>query len=426
MNLKVFISRNDCLKTNPEGAFSSKEVAASEDVDIQMIPDITHYYIAIDLRTIKLTSPNFDSCGILSRPFYLQFSYAFFGVTEPIKTYPAISFTEDNRQVAASIPHGFCGFNFATSPSKLQYSFTHIPLIVQLISEKDDTLLGTAEIDLSSLLSYHQQLETISNDLGDNFVNTTVLVHDEINEQICEIQVVMFLQEIQNHSSNKEINSKLLDFFEKLPSKDKTDNRKVSTLMNNLNDMIIETTHDIEMWKEEQVKQFKNKLKQKEKEYMASLQKNDNSADIAAKLKSLRELEDKLKASVDKINEREKILMEKEKKNDENHKELQKKLNSLNKEINNAIHEVRLQYNDKENVYKNKIKLMEEDRRKCQDRIHQLERQLKDKNNRIKELETKLSSGLPAGRQMAQRANSLSRPPSANGRKISITRDIDE
>ena len=390
----------------------SQKDSSLDNLMSQQAPSINHYYIAIDLRTIRLNSNDTTAnCQILFQPFYLQFSYAFFGITEYIKTYPSIRFGADNPGDAITIPHGFCGFNFATSQEKLCYTFANIPFIVQLILEKDDTLLGTAELDLNCLLRTKSHLVAENSDLGDNFVNTFVQVQDELNDQICEIQVVMFLQEIQN-----------LAYCPDLKEVDPNSMIQVggefrkNELMGSLNDMIIETAHDIELWKEEQMKIFKSRLKQKEIEFLNNL---SNDPETCAKNEQLSLMENNIKSTLDKLAEKEKII-------DLRQKELDDKFYQLGQEIDDAIHDVRIQYEDKSLLLRNQIKNLENDKQKYQERMYQLERKLKEKDLKIRDLDLQLLDLTQATQRRAQsqqRATSLTRNAGNNARKIVITRD---
>ena len=371
---------------------------------------INHYYIAIDLRTIRLENP--ESCQILLEPFYLQFSYAFFGITDFIKTYPSIRFPSDNLQDSITIPHGFCGFNFATTQEKMIYTFTNIPFVVQLILEKGDTLLGTSELDLSCLI---QKQVKSKNNLNDNFVNTYAYVQDELNDKICEIQVVMFLQEIQNLSSIRNIKEIDLNLLNLSTSKEDLASKE---LIDSLNDMIIETAHDIEIWKEEQMKHFKNKLKKKELDFLQNFSNAQN-------VKNNDLVEENIKIALEKIAEKEKIILQQEEEINARQKELDNRFSKFSQEINTAIHEVRIQYEEKTNKHKDQLKTMEQEKYKYQEKIYQLERKIKEKDLTIKELESKLfEQNQSASRKLQnQRATSLTRNVASSSRKIIITRD---
>lgn len=406
--------------TTSLGNISSNHESSSSSSSLN---NINHYYIAIDLRTIRLET--LEDCQILFQPFYLQFSYAFFGITEPIKTYPAINFQMDSAQNAITIPHGFCGFNFSTTYEKLRYTFTNIPFMIQLILAKDDTLLGTAELDLSSLI--HKQVEKLTGknknqilaeDLEDNFINTYVHVQDELNDRVCEIQVVMFLQEIQNtvpycHDMaglNRKLSATIEDGFSK------------NELIESLNDMIIETAHDIELWKEEQMKLFKDRLKQKENALGQTIIQSTE------KRNKLIQMEERLRFDMEKLNEKERLLAEKTNEIDNRQKELDQRFDRLGHEIDDAIQDVRSQFEEKASVQRNLIKTLEQDKQKFQERIYQLEHRIKEKDIKIKEYETKLSEiNQATTRRINQvstnRATSLTRNVSTVPRKIVVTRD---
>lgn len=449
---------HSCAKTPRTPVHSKRKVEGEEEIPISETPDrslssadkdsqhrkqppspplaatVNHYYIAIDLRTIRLAA---NSCQILFQPFYLQFSYAFFGISDYIKTYPSIQFSADRPEDAITVPHGFCGFNFATTQEKLRYTFSSIPFIVQLHLEADDTLLGTAELDLSCLLQKEQQLlpsKGNQHQLGDNFVNTTVYVEDELNDQICEIQVVMFLQEMANLSycadGKVEVNPKAI-----VPSSsaEGAPFPKNTELLNSLNDMIIETAHDIELWKEEQMRIFKSRLKLKEQQFLANLQ-SSNKSETAKQSEQQQRMQVELETGLKQLAEREKLLTEKEAEVAQRQKELDNRFHRLSTEIEDAIHDVRLQYEEKATHQRGQLKALEAEKHKCQERLYLLERKVKEKDLKIRELEGKLtvfSTGQQQQQRLnAQRATSLTRYGTNNNsntatapRRIIITRD---
>lgn len=414
---------------------------------------MNHYYISIDLRTIRLTtaaeqntststsSPTNNSSStcqqtVLFQPFYLQFSYAFFGISDYIKTYPAIRFAAAHPLEAITVPHGFCGFNFATTREKLLYTFSTVPFIVTLHLEADDTLLGRAELDLSCLLKKRQKKTEdrgsqgttgSQNQLGeDQFVNTTVPVEDELNDQICEMQVVMFLQEMTNLSycadepNRVEVASRRRSIVPSMPDENEENVSDQLNLVNqSLNDMIIETAHDIELWKEEQMRIFKSRLKLKEQQILGN---SKQKAELEARLQN--------------VAERERLLAEREAEVVSRQQELDGRLRRLTSEIESATAEVRLAYEEKATVQRTQLKAAEAEKGRLQERLYLLERRLKERELKIRELEASSKGPLPPRRALsAQRTSSLTRSAiSSTGggtgntgntgtRRIVITRD---
>ena len=419
---------------------------------------MNHYYISIDLRTIRLATaaePNSTSIfpssptnssstcqqTVLFQPFYLQFSYAFFGISDYIKTYPAIRFAAAQPLEAITVPHGFCGFNFATTREKLVYTFSTVPFIVTLHLEADDTLLGRAELDLSCLLKKKvgkkedrgdQGTTGSRNQLGDDqFVNTTVPVEDELNDQICEMQVVMFLQEMTNLSycadngpvvDRVEVASRRRSIVPSMPDENEENVSEQLNLVNqSLNDMIIETAHDIELWKEEQMRIFKSRLKLKEQQILGN---SKQKAELEARLQN--------------VAERERLLAEREAEVVSRQQELEGRLRRLTAEIESATAEVRLAYEEKAAAQRTQLKAAEAEKGRLQERLYLLERRLKEREMKIRELEASSKGPLPPRRALsAQRTSSLTRSAISTGggtggtgnigntgtRRIVITRD---
>jgi len=101
----------------------------------------------------------------------------------------------------------------------------------------------------------------------------------------------------------------------------------------------------------------------------------------------------------------------------------------LNQEIEEAIAEVHMQYKEKNDLNRNQLKSIEQDKNKCQERIYQLERKVREKDLKIKELESFIQDLKQSSlRRTAQnqRPSSLTRSVNTTPRKIIITRDSDQ
>lgn len=356
---------------------------------------INHYYIAIDLRTIQLSSTN-NECQILFQPFYLQFSYAFFGATDPIKTYPSIRFSRESPEQQITIPHGFCGFNLATTYEKLLYTFENLPLIIQLILDEDNTLLGTSEIDLKCLLkksstnqddnnSIINESNNDTNDnnriLNDNFIQIDAAVYDELSDQICEMQVIMFIQELFDtvHDDDDHDSSSTKAFIQSQKSK----------------------KHSIPNRSQQQQsiaqQQQKRSIEASKSSIMTQSLYNDSElfeSSSSSKSKQqidLIEKEKQLNLLLKKLDERERILFEQEKILDQKQKQFNNmKYMNQESDLESVLNKVQLDYEEKINQLKIKINSLEQEKFRYQEKNYQLERKMKEKISKIRELEAKV------------------------------------
>ncbi|OTF74985.1 DUF3668 domain-containing protein [Euroglyphus maynei] len=355
---------------------------------------INHYYIAIDLRTIRLSSNNDSNngdnvCQILFQPFYLQFSYAFFGATEPIKTYPSIQFSRETPDQEITIPHGFCGFNLATTYEKLLYTFENLPLIIQLILDEDNTLLGTSEIDLKCLLKksienddgQQQSIDESSLDnriLNDNFIQIDAAVYDELSDQICEMQELFdtihndedydnnhhhsFIQSQKTKKQSIPINRSMAQQKRTTPATKSKPSKMTQSLYN-----------DSELFESSPSSSSSSKPKQPQQH--SDLIEKERQLDLLLK----------------KLNERERILFEQEKILDRKQKEMDNnKYMNPESDLETVLKKVQNDYEEKINQFKMKINSLEQEKFRYQEKNYQLERKMKEKINRIRELEAKI------------------------------------
>lgn len=144
-------------------------------------PALHHFTCTVDLRSLQGLASLEQHVNV-----YLRYCYPFFGSVAPVMTHPAI---QVNRGMEAFLPHGFCAFDFATTPQQLADTLRRfvsifsgmlyymmclllglsvysglltclvyrLPLIIEMWdsdkSRSQNALLGTTEISLSSVLS---------------------------------------------------------------------------------------------------------------------------------------------------------------------------------------------------------------------------------------------------------------------------------
>ena len=340
--------------------------------------DLNHYCFAIDLRNIRVIDsdiPQITSC-------YLRFLYAFFGFSESIKTFPSIALKASEEVV---IPHGFCAFNFATTHQKLEKTLNEIPLMIEVIEETSiNTIIGTASVDLSRVLSVKPNKADAK-----QVVNTIVPVINEMNRTFAEIQIIMFLQ---NYGKTKIPISPNIPEVSVMKGIDSFHGDSASNV-NNLDELLVETALEIELWKEKQLILFREQMKQKESQTLKRFEEKqlEREEEVKTKLKDLAELESKLLMSLEELKIRENDIILKENEIESKQKVVNERYEKLNEEISEVMTELKDNYEQKMATERNRLKTVEYDKSKVQERVYSLERKLKEKENKVKELEERIA-----------------------------------
>lgn len=377
LDLSPKINKKKKTKTNSD--FEKDELINSHENKNQNPSSNIHFCFAIDLRSISLnemlTSSSSDS------NYYLQFSYPFFGVTEPIKTHPTMKLPIDCEVI---VPHGFCSFNFATSYYQLEKTLKNIPLVIELIEKLSiDTLIGTAKIDLSKM----PQNENESINHNKKYTtNLNVPVLNEEDKQIGKLQIIMSLENYgstQIHLVNKSHDVSVLQPFSATSIDQSFSEAK------NIDDLLVEAALEIEIWKDKQLTMFKEELKQKELEYTKKFEDRllSKEKELDKKLKEVGDLESRLKLLLTENEQKKNHLHNQETEVKEMQKELKIKYQKLNEEIANAMSDIKGHYEGQIVGEKSKFKEIESQKRKLQERVYFLERKVKEKEAKLKELE---------------------------------------
>ncbi len=324
-----------------------------------------------------------------------------------------------------TIPHGFCAFNFATTKEKLEKTFREIPLILEVIEKtKINTLIGTANVELFKVL------EVKANKLNAKQVmDLTVPVINEENKQLARIQVIMFLQ---NYGTTQIPNISIKPEVSVL--KPNAINDSVSSQsIQNFDDLILETALEIELWKEKQLILFREQLKQNETNYFKQFEAKqmEREEEVKKKINELTELENKLLKSLEDLNKREETIQLKESEIEQKQKEINTRYQKLNEEISEVISDIKEHYEEKMTTDKDKLKEVELEKGKYQEKVYFLERKIKEKDCKIKELEEQVSEAnkkLPNTKVLPkeQRISSFrtsTRSTNAIPKKVLITRE---
>ncbi|KAJ3234138.1 hypothetical protein HDU81_001699 [Chytriomyces hyalinus] len=118
------------------------------------------YRFSIDLRSIRGINPAHG-------PIFLKYSYAPFGTTSPITTYPPvkptnpIATTSTRKPASLDLPNSFCAFEFVMGAERLLTYLEAVPLAIEVwttdVYEKN-VQIGLATVDLSAVCSKERKI----------------------------------------------------------------------------------------------------------------------------------------------------------------------------------------------------------------------------------------------------------------------------
>ncbi|KAJ3278582.1 hypothetical protein HK104_002204 [Borealophlyctis nickersoniae] len=138
----------------PPRAPTTKKNIPVSDPETAGMPFRWHQYrFSIDLRSVRDFQPKAAS-------IYLKYAYPPFGTVSPIITHPPLDIMRSPHDCL--LPHSFCAFEFVMSPDRLRTYLEAVPLMVEMWAKDPfakDTLLGTATVDLSAVCGMARVLE---------------------------------------------------------------------------------------------------------------------------------------------------------------------------------------------------------------------------------------------------------------------------
>lgn len=372
--------------------------------------DLRHFCFTLDLRRLKIL----DESILPLDEVYVQYSYAFFGSLDPIRSFPGLKFSlpTDSKQpkeqcTEAVVPQGFCAFNFATTRKQLQEAFNKVPLMIEVI-RGSKFILGTGKLEMGLIFDQKpSRAQAVESWQKKCLASMTVPIRaydTNGSHDIALIEAIMCLQDLgstetaSRHQSESPVKPAFDGIDESmpfhlngLPPKDLIQSLPASALKN-IDDLLMEAALEIEIWKEKQLILFRTELEKKEKEYLDNIQSEIEERDAKRdkeqeeKLQSLEKIEAKLKASMKSIEDKEKEMKSKEDELNQKVQELNLRIERLDEEIKDAINDAQGNYEEKLHNERRKNQALEDDRRKLLGKIALLEEKLKDAEETINKL----------------------------------------
>ncbi|CAG5135088.1 unnamed protein product, partial [Candidula unifasciata] len=278
-------------------------------------PQAHHFTFSIDLRSIR------DNHSTNTINVFLRYVYPFFGSAAPILTHPPVEIRKGSEVL---LPQSFCAFDFACSMHQLQETFTRVPLVVEVWHRdkqlSQNILIGTARLPLSLIMSADRT--RIMNSSGvagwrqEASDRVPVVSADGKLDKCAEISLVLSLEDwgpiataptIQQNSGAS--GNQVAPF--RTASSSGGDGAAASSPRSSAE---YQAAVELELWKENQEKEFERQMKQKEAAYMKALadewKKRDTEREILTqkKLTEYKQMEDQLRATLTDLERREKKL----------------------------------------------------------------------------------------------------------------------
>ncbi|XP_038077302.1 centrosomal protein of 120 kDa-like [Patiria miniata] len=354
-----------------------------------------HFSISIDLRSIK----NVETTTNLN--IYLRYLYPFFGSVSPILTHPPI---EVRRHTEVLLPHSYCSFNLAATVQQLQETLLRVPLLVE-VWHRDrmtkDQLLGVARVPLAGVLRAEKaRIATPSSGGAEGTRQihservTVETASDGQPTRLAEMHVVLGLEDYgpiraQQVLMGSEMTSSSSMApppqhrrapppgpppAQQAPPPDPRETAEYKAAL------------ELEMWKEQHVRDFENQLKEKELQHLKSLTEEwkrkdrEREALIEKKLKEHTHLETQLRSAFADIEKRERQLAANEAEVMRLRGDMQREQERQMTEMREVSRRIKEDHIAQMEIEKSKVRLLEEEKHHLSQLLSQAQAQLQEKD----------------------------------------------
>ncbi|XP_059160002.1 centrosomal protein of 120 kDa-like [Physella acuta] len=285
--------------------------------EVSMPPQAHHFTFSIDLRSIR-DQHSTNTCFV-----FLRYVYPFFGSAAPILTHPPVEIRKGSEVL---LPQSFCAFDFACSMQQLQDTFTRVPLIVEVWHRdrqlSQDILIGTAKLPLNIVISADRmRLMSSAGVTGwrqEASDRIPVYSANGQSEKCADISLVLSLEDwgpIKSATSTQQNHAfSGASEFQGAASQAFHSNGETAGASSPRGTAEYQAAIELELWKENQEKEFEKKLKLKEATHMRTLaeewKKRDTEREVLTqkKLAEYKHLEDQLRNTLTDLEKREKKL----------------------------------------------------------------------------------------------------------------------
>jgi len=366
-----------------------------------------HYCYSVDLRSVKnLEIERNIRC-------YCRYSYPFFGSSSPVLTSPAV---EVGRNTEVLLPKSFCAFDFAATEEMVMQTLTRIPLFVEVWCRefsRKDALLGVAEINLSSVFTAEK---VIAQERGSRQIHSQILhilSPDSFQRRVGLLHVVLGLEdfgEIKDQhlataigTTQSLISASLTDntisdtsetYIQSrsgLPPSSKRQQRKDSPRQEAQPRELPEykAAIELELWKEQQEEIFKTMLQEKEKALMQTLadewRKRDKERELIFQRKTdeYNKLEEKMRATISDLEQREKKVAESEAEVQRLKADLLREHEQKLSILREASTRMKEDFDHRIELERMKFEDMREQCKRYKDQLHAAEKRFIDKENEM-------------------------------------------
>ncbi|KAJ3052425.1 hypothetical protein HK097_006298 [Rhizophlyctis rosea] len=296
------------------------------------------YRFSIDLRSVRDFHPKAAS-------IYFKYSYQPFGTSSPVITHPILDIFRTTQDVL--LPHSFCAFEFVMSPDRLQIYLEALPLVIEMWSkypQTKDVKLGTATIDLSRVLGMPRVMSsegsTVIQSIEEYVMVSTAAGEDKRFKKVADLRVVFALEDFgvleeqddargledgepgwaADHPQQQQPRSKRASVVYQSAEPDPAPESSVPDTPGSAAPSIHETAEykaalQLELWKQEEERKFRDRLVVRENEFMAEFSREwkrrerDREQLMKRKIDEFKALESQMQKLVADLEVREKRLL---------------------------------------------------------------------------------------------------------------------
>ncbi|KAJ3045743.1 hypothetical protein HDV00_007869 [Rhizophlyctis rosea] len=299
------------------------------------------YRFAVDLRSVRDFHPKAAS-------IYFRYSYPPFGTSSPIITHPPLDILRTPHEVL--LPHSFCAFEFVMGTDRLRTYLEAVPLVIEMWGKSPfskDVLMGTVTIDLSRVLGMPRVMEEtgawLVQSLDEYVVVSSVGGEDGRIRKVADLRVVFALEDFgmveeqdednvmdahqqpewrtavsEHHQPRSKRPSVLYQSSEpelpaESPSSAADTPRSVAPSIHETPEYRVAL--QLELWKQEEERKFKEHLRNRENELMTRFsnewkrREKEREAMMRRKIGEFRSLEGQMQRLVVDLEGREKKLV---------------------------------------------------------------------------------------------------------------------
>ncbi|TPX38146.1 hypothetical protein SmJEL517_g00147 [Synchytrium microbalum] len=314
------------------------------------------YRFSIEVRSIR-------DFTLKSASIFCRYSYTPFGTSAPFATHPRLDLLKSPAEVL--LPHSFCAYEFVMAPNRLQTYLEAVPLVVEMWSKDPyarDVLIGTASVDMAEVWQAHPRRHdgevggVVSVKSFDSWQVVVGTDEDGQVKRISDLRVILALEDfgpLEQQESGAPQSMPYSDMLQQQQQSIPTPRARPPPAQPStnqppdvsINSSIHETAEyraalDLEVWRMEEERDFRNHLLAREQDLMRQLaeewKKHERERDALLQRRSedLKQLESQAQKMIADLETRERRLLTAE-------EDLSKRRDDIEREHERFVGEVR-------------------------------------------------------------------------------------